>query len=133
MVTFFGVYTVAIPFALTVCPGGVVEAYPPSDSVTCLTVDLLLEPGGEVTMLSCGDQLHGSCQLKTIGSTVPQTSVHPGTLHSMCMRVGQACLQRHVIGFVSVDLVTFLDHKSMEQKVRMGGTQAEQDEFTLPK
>nr|XP_020474960.1 IQ domain-containing protein H isoform X2 [Monopterus albus] len=97
--------------------GGVVEAYPPSDSITCLTVDLLLVPEVEVTMLSCGDQLHGSCQLETIGSTVPQTSVHPETLHSICMRVGQACLQRLIIGYVSVDLATFLNHNTMEQKV----------------
>ncbi|XP_039989740.1 LOW QUALITY PROTEIN: IQ motif-containing protein H [Xiphias gladius] len=97
--------------------GGVVEAYPPSDSVTCLTVDLLLEPGGEVTMLSCGDQLHGSCQLEAIVSTVPQTSVHPETLHSICMCVGQACLQRLIVGYVSVDLATFLNHNTMEQKV----------------
>ncbi|XP_036963305.1 IQ motif-containing protein H isoform X1 [Acanthopagrus latus] len=97
--------------------GGVVEAYPPSDSVTCLTVDLLLEPGGEVTMLSCGDQLHSSCHLETIGSTVPQTSVNPETLHSICMRVGQACLQHLIVGYVSVDLATFVDHNTMEQKV----------------
>nr|XP_019934310.1 PREDICTED: IQ domain-containing protein H [Paralichthys olivaceus] len=97
--------------------GGVVEAYPPSDSVTCLTVDLLLEPGGEVTVLSCGDQLHGSCQLEAIGSTVPQTSVHPETLHSICTRVGRACLQRCIIGHVSVDLATFLNHNTMEQEV----------------
>lgn len=94
------------------------EAYPPSDSITCLTVDLLLEPGGEVTMLSCGDQLHGSCQLETIGSTVPQTSVHPETLHSICMRVGQACLERLIVGYVSLDLATFVNHNTMEQKVR---------------
>ncbi|XP_047452635.1 IQ motif-containing protein H [Mugil cephalus] len=97
--------------------GGVVEAYPPSDSITCLTVDLLLEPGGEVTVLSCGDQLHGSCQLEAIGSTVPQTSVHPEILHSICTRVGQACLQRRIVGHVSVDLATFLDHNTTEQKV----------------
>ncbi|KAK2917794.1 hypothetical protein Q8A73_004540 [Channa argus] len=97
--------------------GGVVEAYPPSDSITCLRVDLLLEPGGEVTMLSCGDQLHASCQFEAVGSTVPQTSVHPDTLNSICTRVGQACLQRHIIGYVSVDLVTFLNHDTMEQKV----------------
>ncbi|XP_029910592.1 IQ motif-containing protein H [Myripristis murdjan] len=97
--------------------GGVVEAYPPSDSVTCLTVDLLLEPGGEVTMLSCGDQLHGSCQLETVGSSVPQTSVCPGTLHSICMRVGQVCLQRHIIGHVSLDLATFLNPTTLEQEV----------------
>ena len=94
------------------------EAFPPSDSVTCLTVDLLLEPGGEVTMLSCGDQLHGSCQMEAIGSTVPQTSVCPETLRPICMRVGQACLQRLIVGYVSVDLATFLNHSTMEQKVR---------------
>ncbi|XP_063336452.1 IQ motif-containing protein H [Pelmatolapia mariae] len=97
--------------------GGVVEAYPPSNSVTCLTVDLLLEPGGEVTMLSCGDQLHGGCKLESIGSIVPQSSVHPETLHSICTRVGRACLQRRIVGYVSVDLVTFLDHNTMEKKV----------------
>ncbi|XP_042266793.1 IQ motif-containing protein H isoform X1 [Thunnus maccoyii] len=97
--------------------GGVVEAFPPSDSVTCLTVDLLLEPGGEVTMLSCGDQLHGSCQMEAIGSTVPQTSVCPETLRPICMRVGQACLQRLIVGYVSVDLATFLNRSTMEQKV----------------
>ncbi|XP_072241235.1 IQ motif-containing protein H [Leuresthes tenuis] len=97
--------------------GGVVEATPPSESVTYLTVDMLLEPGGEVTMLSCGDQLHGSCHLEVIGSTVPQTSIHPETLHSICMRVGQACLQRFIIGYVSVGFATFVDPSSMEQKV----------------
>ncbi|KAL6106680.1 iqch [Pungitius sinensis] len=97
--------------------GGVVEAYPPSECVTCLTVDLLLEPGGEVTMLSCGDQLQGSCQLEAIGSTVPQTSVNPETLQSISMRVGQACLQRLIVGYVSVDLATFLNRNTMEQKV----------------
>ncbi|KAM6936946.1 IQ motif-containing protein H [Xenentodon cancila] len=97
--------------------GGVVEATPPSESVTYLTADLLLEPGGEVTMVSCGDQLHGSCQLEAIGSTVPQMSVHSEQLHSICMRVGQACLQRLIVGYVSVGLATFLDHSTMEQKV----------------
>lgn len=94
------------------------EAYPPSDSITCLTVDLLLEPEGEVTMLSCGDQLHGCCQLEAIGSTVPQTSVNPETLYSICMRVGQACLHRLIVGYVSVDLTTFVSPNTMEQKVR---------------
>jgi len=104
--------------APTLCLGGVVEANPPSESVTYLTVDMLLEPGGEVTMLSCGDQLHGSCHLEVIGSTVPQTSIHPETLHSICMRVGQACLQRLIVGYVSVGFATFVDPSSMEQKVR---------------
>lgn len=111
-------------------PGGVLEAYPPSDSVTRLTVDLLLEPGGEVTAVSCGDQLHGTRQLKTMGFTVPQSSVHPETLHSICVRVGQACLRRRIIGYVSMDLVTFLDGKTMEQKVRTVERQTEAEEIS---
>ncbi|XP_052337046.1 IQ motif-containing protein H [Oncorhynchus keta] len=97
--------------------GGVVEGYPPSDSVTCLTVDLLLQPDGEVTVLSCGDQLHGTSELETAGSSVPQTSVCPDALHTLCLRVGQACLQRHIIGHVSMDLATFLDPRTLEQQV----------------
>uniref|UniRef100_A0A673YAZ7 IQ motif containing H n=1 Tax=Salmo trutta TaxID=8032 RepID=A0A673YAZ7_SALTR len=97
--------------------GGVVEGYPPSDSVTCLTVDLLLQPDGEVTVLSCGDQLHGPSELETAGSSVPQTSVCPDALHTLCLRVGQACLQRHITGHVSIDLATFLDPRTLEQQV----------------
>ncbi|XP_074533228.1 IQ motif-containing protein H [Halichoeres trimaculatus] len=97
--------------------GGVVEGCPPSESVTCLTVDLLLEPGGEVTMLSCGDQLHGSCQLESLGSTVPQTSVPPDTLISICMRVGQACLKQRILGHISLNLASFVNSNTMEQKV----------------
>ncbi|CAL8356373.1 unnamed protein product [Lota lota] len=97
--------------------GGLVEAYPPSHSVTCLTVDLLLEPGGEVSVLSCGDQLHGSCRLETLGSSVPQASVRPDALHALCLRVGHACLEHQILGYVSIDLATFLDPGTMRQKV----------------
>ncbi|KAK0133992.1 IQ motif-containing protein H [Merluccius polli] len=97
--------------------GGVVEAYPPSHSVTCLTVDLLLAPGGEVSVLSCGDQLRGSCRLEALGSSVPQASVRPDALHALCSRVGRACLERHIVGYVSIDLATFLDPGTMKRKV----------------
>ncbi|XP_036441075.1 IQ motif-containing protein H [Colossoma macropomum] len=97
--------------------GGVIEACPSSDSVTCLTVDLLVEPGGEVHMLSCGDQLHGPGGLQVAGYTVPQTSVCSDTLYSICMRVGHSCQQRRILGYLSLDLVTFLEPSSLEQQV----------------
>ncbi|XP_030222022.1 LOW QUALITY PROTEIN: IQ motif-containing protein H [Gadus morhua] len=87
---------------LSVCParpGGLVEAYPPSTVSPALTVDLLLEPGGSVSVLSCCDQLHGACRLETLGSCVPQASVRPRALHALCSRVGRACLQSgHIPG-----------------------------------
>nr|AAI61661.1 Si:dkey-246a16.2 protein [Danio rerio] len=97
--------------------GGVIEAFPPSQSLTCLTVDLLLEPGGDVLMLSCGDQLRGPSGLEVLGCTVPQTSICPEVLHSVCTRVGQACQQRSIMGHISLDLVTFLDPNNLEQQV----------------
>uniref|UniRef100_A0A3B3VD01 IQ motif containing H n=1 Tax=Poecilia latipinna TaxID=48699 RepID=A0A3B3VD01_9TELE len=97
--------------------GGVVEAYPPSENVTYVTVDMLLEPNGEVTILSWGDQLHGCCHLDIVGSIIPKTSVHLETLHSICMRVAHACKQNYIIGYVSVGLATFVDHSTMKQKI----------------
>ncbi|MBN3306587.1 IQCH protein, partial [Amia calva] len=97
--------------------GGVVEAYPPSDSVTCLTVDMLIEPGGEVSMLSCGDQLHGPSPLEAVGSSVPQASVCPAVLHDLCTRVALACCQRRIVGHLTLDLATFLHPRTMEQQV----------------
>ncbi|XP_072291945.1 IQ motif-containing protein H [Eucyclogobius newberryi] len=97
--------------------GGVVEAYPPSDSVYCVTVDLLLEPGGQISTLSCGDQLRSPCGLKVLGSCVPQRSLCPETVQSLCARVGQACLQKGIIGHMSVVLASFTLCASKQHKV----------------
>lgn len=95
------------------------EAYPPSENVTHVTVDMLLEPSGEVTIQSWGDQLHGYCHLDIVGSIIPKTSVHLETLHSICMRVAYVCQQNYIMGYVSVGLATFVDHSTMKQKVRL--------------
>ncbi|KAF5907609.1 IQ domain-containing protein H isoform X1, partial [Clarias magur] len=97
--------------------GGVIEAYPPSDSITCMTVDLLVEPGGGIRMLTCGDQLHGPGLLQISGCSVPQCSVCPDDLYTVCMQLGKACQERRILGHLSVDLVTFLKPGTLEQQV----------------
>uniref|UniRef100_A0A8C5NRC7 IQ motif containing H n=1 Tax=Junco hyemalis TaxID=40217 RepID=A0A8C5NRC7_JUNHY len=97
--------------------GGVIEAFPCSGSVTNLTVDLLIEPSGELTLLASGEQLHAEGPLRCSGTTIPQRSVDPGLLQALCLKVGEACKAKGVLGYFSVDFVAFTHPQTGQQQV----------------
>ncbi|XP_072037895.1 IQ domain-containing protein H-like [Amphiura filiformis] len=97
--------------------GGVIEACPPSDSVTAISVNMLIEPNNEMTMVSCGDQIHAETPFGCWGMSMPQSSVDPTQLYTACRKIALSCQQRGVLGYFTIDFVTFIDPNTMEQNL----------------
>ena len=92
--------------------GGSVVASPPSDSVTSVTADLLLPPGGSgFSLLSTWDQIHCS-PYHVWGGSVPQTSIPPDCIAQIVEGLATAAKARGLVGHLSLDLVTFIDAES---------------------
>lgn len=98
---------------LMILTGGVIEACPPSDSITTLTVDMLIEPTGQLQVLTSGDQIHAEGQFQCWGVSLPQSSVEPAILSAMCKHIGDACKSRGIVGYLRIDFVTFIDPKTV--------------------
>ncbi|CAF3362603.1 unnamed protein product [Rotaria socialis] len=97
--------------------GGIIEAYPPSDSVTSITICLSIEPDGHHTVICCGDHLHAESQFSCWGLSFPQSSVEAQELNTYCEQIVEQCKQRNIYGHVDVDFVTFIDAKTDKQQV----------------
>ena len=95
--------------------GGVIEACPPTESITTLTANMLIEPNGQVNIMCSGDQIHAESPFHTWGMSVPQASVEPSILSAMCKHIGEACKSRGIVGYVEVDFVTFINPVSVSE------------------
>jgi len=76
---------------------------------------MLIEPDGALKMTSCGDQIHAKNPLRSFGVSMPQDSIEPLVLTEACMKIGDACKARGVMGHFSIDFVTFIDLKMRQQ------------------
>jgi len=92
-----------------------VEAYPPSDSVTTVSVSVLVEPGpyGAVKLVASGDQIHAESEFSRLGLSCPQSSVEPARLNEAVNNVADACRVRGIVGYITVDFVTFVHSQSV--------------------
>ncbi|KAK3096782.1 hypothetical protein FSP39_003245 [Pinctada imbricata] len=97
--------------------GGVIEATPPSDSITTLTVDMLIEPTGKANVMCVGDQIHAETPFSCWGVSMPQSSVDPEVLNKACMMISDSCKSRGILGYYAIDFVTFIDPHTNEQKL----------------
>ena len=93
--------------------GGVLEAHPPSDNVTALTVSMVIEPDSSVRVLASGDHVHAESQYSCWGLTYPQSSIDPAQLNEACFKIADACKQRNIYGYFDIDFVTYIDVKTV--------------------
>jgi hypothetical protein len=98
--------------------GGIIEAYPPSDSVTTITLCLSIEPNGHYSLLCSGDQLHAESQFSCWGLVFPQsTAVDPNQLNTYCSLIVEQCKQRNIYGYIDLDFLIFIDRTTAQQKL----------------
>lgn len=103
--------------------GGIIEAAPPAESVTGLTGNVLIEPTGDIKVLSVADQIHSVSPYKCWGHTVPQASFDTSILNGCILSISQACRSRGIVGYLSIDFVTFIDPELEEQQLWAVGLQ----------
>ena len=103
--------------------GGVIEAVPapgadgappPGLEVQSPSVNLLVQPNGEVTVHSTHDHLF-TPDYHYVGATFPQQSANRDALHGAARAVGAACFAKGIVGYVSVDFVAFVDPEGREK------------------
>lgn len=93
--------------------GGVIEAVPPAH-VDSPSVNLLIEPGGNITIHSTHDHIF-SPEYTYVGASFPQVSANNKALVGAATAVAQICKDKGMVGYVSVDFVSFRDSQGGER------------------
>ncbi|DAZ95854.1 TPA: hypothetical protein N0F65_009128 [Lagenidium giganteum] len=102
--------------------GVVIEAAPPN-VVGLVRSNLFIEPTGEVHVVSTQDMLQsggkatGMLKMRTVGYAFPQTLVPYEAVRGVSNAVGKVLFDANVIGYVSIDLVTFTEDRTQLQRL----------------
>ncbi|CAH8597971.1 unnamed protein product [Heterobilharzia americana] len=101
--------------------GGVIEACPPTDEWTNLSVVIVILPNKAIRIVTSGDHLHSEDNFYTWGETIPLTSVAPRWVNHLSMELGSIMANKGVVGHVKIDFVTFIHPEKNEQTLWITG------------
>eukprot|EP00736_Rhodelphis_marinus_P005987 Rmarinus@m.15797 len=85
--------------------GGVIEACP-TKVTGSPTVNILIEPTGELTIMSTHDQVF-SPPYVAVGASCPQSSVPYAALSNATTAIAKVCVEKGLFGYFSIDYVAF--------------------------
>lgn len=108
--------------------GGIVEAWIEGRIKRTPSVQLRLNPLGQVELISTHEQVMGGRSGQVfLGSTFPADPAYASDLHAMALRVGEVLGRQSVLGRFSIDFVSVLEddvwqHYAIEINLRKGGT-----------
>lgn len=96
--------------------GGVIEAFPPSDSIRTLTVCLSIEPNGHHSIVCSSTQYQIESMFSSWANSFPQTIIEPLKLNEISHRIIDQCQQRNIYGDVEFDVLVFNDRTTNDQQ-----------------
>lgn len=59
-------------------------------------------------------KIHATSAYQCWGNSFPQASVDPRVLMEKAIAIANVCRQRDIIGYISIDFVTFIDPDTVE-------------------
>ncbi|KAI3380785.1 hypothetical protein SNEBB_006683 [Seison nebaliae] len=98
--------------------GGIIEAYPPSDSVGYVFSTICIYPD-QIRQITSGDiiELEGKDWNTKWGWTSPQNSCEPTKFNKIVERVSEELNERNVFGYIDIYFYTFISFQTQEQVI----------------